>query len=65
MHKRLFRMIASPGLVLHDGRPAGLWKARKQGRKLTLETEWFGPPVDVREEGRRLAALRGAELYEA
>ena len=65
VQKRLFRMIASPGLVLHDGRPAGLWRARKQGRKLALETEWLGPPVDVREEGRRLAALRGAELYEA
>jgi hypothetical protein len=63
--KRLWRMTGSPGLVLHDGRPAGLWRARKQGRRLTLDTEWFGAPVDVREEAGRLAALRGAELYDA
>ena len=51
-------------MVLHDGRPAGLWRARKQGKKLTLETEWLGEPVDVTEEMERLAALRGA-VYEA
>ena len=65
LHKRLWRPISSPGLVLHDGRPAGFWRARKQGTRLSLEVEWLGAPVDVREEGRRLAALRGAELYEA
>ena len=64
-HKELFRPLGSPGLVLSDGRPAGLWRARKQGRKLRIETEWFGDPVDVRDEAERLAALRGAELYEA
>jgi hypothetical protein len=63
--QRLWRPLGSPGLVLHDGRPAGLWRARTQGRRLTLETEWFGAPVDVREEGARLAVLRGAELYDA
>ena len=51
-------------MVLHDGRLAGLWRARKQGRKLTIETEWLGKPVDIAEEAERLAALRGA-VYEA
>jgi hypothetical protein len=65
LRKRVWRPIGSPGVVLSDGRPAGLWRARKQGRTLRFETEWFGAPVDVREEAGRLAALRGAELYEA
>jgi hypothetical protein len=63
-HKRLWRPVGSPGLVLHEGRPAGLWRSRKQGRKLTLETEWLGEAVDIRDEAERLAALRGA-VYEA
>ena len=62
---RLWRPVGSPGLVLHEGRPAGLWRARKQGVRLALETDWFGEPVDVREEAERLAALRGAELVYA
>ena len=63
--KKLWRPVGSPGLVLHDGRPAGLWRARKQGSRLAFETEWFGEPVDIREEAERLAALRGAELVYA
>jgi Winged helix DNA-binding domain len=65
LRKRVWRPIGSPGIVLADGRPAGLWRARKQGKKLRIETEWFGAPVDVREEAERLAALRGADIYEA
>jgi hypothetical protein len=65
IRKRIWRPVGSPGLVLQDGRPAGLWRARKQqGRRLTLETNWFGEPVDVRGEIERLAALRGA-VYDA
>jgi hypothetical protein len=64
VRKRIWRPVGGPGVVLHDGRLAGLWRARKQGRKLTVETEWLGPPVDVAEEMERLAALRGA-VYEA
>jgi Winged helix DNA-binding domain len=62
VRKRIWRPVGSPGVVLHDGRPAGAWRARKQGAKLRIETEWFGDPVDVREEAERLAALRDAEL---
>jgi hypothetical protein len=64
IHKKIWRPVGSPGVVVHDGRLAGLWRARKQGRKLTVETEWLGAPVDVTEEMERLAALRGA-VYEA
>jgi hypothetical protein len=65
LHKRLWKPVGSPGLILDDGRPAGFWRARKQGRRLSVETEFLGEPVDVREEAAKLAALRGAELYEA
>jgi Winged helix DNA-binding domain len=63
--QKLWRAVGSPGLVLHDGRPAGLWRARKRGRRLAIETEWFGAPVDIHEEAEALASLRGAELYDA
>jgi hypothetical protein len=65
LRKQVWRMIGSPGLVLSDGVPAGSWRARKQGKRLRIETEWFGQEVDIREEAERLAALRGAEYYEA
>jgi hypothetical protein len=65
LHKRIWRPVGGPGVVLHDGRLAGLWRARKAGRRLTVETEWLGEEVDVRPEAERIAALRGAELYDA
>jgi Winged helix DNA-binding domain len=65
LRKQVWKMIGSPGVVLKDGLPAGTWRARKQGRKLRIETDWFGAEADVREEAGRIAALRGAELYEA
>jgi Winged helix DNA-binding domain len=61
LRRKVWRPIGSPGVVLHDGVPAGTWRARKQGRKLAFETEWFGEAVDVRAEAERLAELRGYE----
>ena len=62
VRKRLFRPIGSPGLVLSDGRPAGIWRARKRGRRLAFEVEWLGEPVDIDAEAGRLAGLRGLAL---
>lgn len=64
LRKKIWRPVGSLGVVLSDGVPAGTWRARKQGRKLAIETEWFGEPVDIGPEAERLAALRGA-VYEA
>jgi Winged helix DNA-binding domain len=64
VHKRIWRPVGSPGVVLHEGRLAGLWRARKQSRRLTIETDWLGEPVDISAEAERLASLRGA-VYEA
>jgi hypothetical protein len=64
LHKEIWRPVGSPGVVLSDGAAAGTWRARKQGRKLSFEAEWFGEPVDIGAEAERLAELRGA-VYEA
>lgn len=39
LRKRLFRPAASPGVVLQNGRVAGLWRARRRGSRTELEIE--------------------------
>jgi len=59
---RLWRAIGAPGLVLADGRPVALWRARKQGRRLAIAIEPFAGPVPregVEAEAERLAPHRG------
>lgn len=61
--KRLFRPVGSPGAVLLEGRLAGLWRPRKDRRKLKLAVEPLEPlPPDLlEEEAHRVAAARGCE----
>ena len=61
LRRRVFRPTGSPGVVLHDGELAGLWRARKKGRRLEVEVEELRPlDLDaVRREAQRLAPLRG------
>jgi hypothetical protein len=63
LRKRLFRPVASPGAVLHDGRLAGLWRAKAKGKRLELAVEPLGrlPQRAVKEEAQRVAALRGVD----
>ena len=65
LRAKVWRPIGSPGVVLSDGRPVGTWRMRKRGRRLELETEWFGAAADVGAEAERLAALRGGGVYDA
>jgi hypothetical protein len=62
LRKRFFRPVASPGALLHDGRVAGLWRAKGKGKKLELTVEPLRrlPRGAVDEEAQRVAALRGA-----
>ena len=64
--KRLFRPVASPGVVLSDGRLAGTWKARVKGKRLEVEVEKLGRVAKPGLEGEaeRIAALRGAGDFE-
>ncbi|MGH2743478.1 MAG: DNA glycosylase AlkZ-like family protein [Thermoleophilaceae bacterium] len=62
LRKRLFRPVASPGVVLKDGRLAGLWRVKAKGKKAEITVEKLGrlSRKDLKEEARRLADLRGA-----
>ena len=62
LRKRLFRPVASPGVVLEDGRLAGLWRVRAKGRKAELTVERLGAlaRAGLEEEAQRVARLRGA-----
>lgn len=59
VRKRLFPPVGRPGVVLADGRLAGLWRARKQGERLDVTVEWLGEPADVAHEAEVVARLRG------
>lgn len=63
IRKRAFRPVASPGVVLQDGRLAGLWRARARGKRLELEVEQLaGINRDALEaEADRVAGLRNAD----
>ena len=58
LRKRLFPSVGRPGVVLVDGRLAGLWRGRKQGDVLDVSVEWLGDSVDVVEEAAVIASLR-------
>lgn len=64
---QLWRATGSPGLVLADGRPAALWRARKAGRRLAVVVEGLGGPIpreEVEAEAARLAPHRGCASAE-
>lgn len=61
----LFPAIGRPNLVLHDGELVGSWKARKKGKRLEVEVTWFADAVDLEDELRPVAQLRGAEFATA
>jgi hypothetical protein len=60
--KRMWRPLGSPGMVLVDGRPTAMWRARKQGRGLAFELDPLGPfdRSALAEEAEAVAAHRGA-----
>ena len=62
LHKRLFRPLASPGVVLKDGRLAGLWRVKAKGRKAEITVEKLGRLArnDLEDEAQRVADVRGA-----
>ncbi|WP_158886695.1 winged helix DNA-binding domain-containing protein [Amycolatopsis anabasis] len=62
LRERVWRIVGNPGVVLRDGEIAGLWRPRKQGKRLTLTVEAFGE-LDANElvgEAESLAPFRGA-----
>ena len=64
LRKALFRPVASPGAVLHDGRLRGLWRVKAKGKKAEVTVDALGrlPRGPLEEEAQRVADLRGADL---
>ena len=64
LRRRLFTGIGAPGAVLHDGRLAGLWRARRNGRLLTVSVEPLASDLDPSEltaEADLVVRHRGAQ----
>src|SRR4051794_40260221 len=65
--KEVWRVVANPGVALVDGAVSCAWRARKQGRRLTVQLvrlDGWRPAHERRIVGELagVAALRGAEL---
>jgi hypothetical protein len=62
LRKRLFRPVASPGVVLRDGRLAGLWRVKARGKVAEVSVEKLGrvARAQLEPEAERIAKLRGA-----
>lgn len=63
LHRRIWRTVGNPGVVLVDGEVAGVWHPQKRGDRLTLRVEPFRDfSEDVRagieQEARILGPLR-------
>jgi hypothetical protein len=61
LRRAVWKAIGGAGVALSDGAPAALWRARKQGRRLAVAVDAFGPlrRAAVEAEAERLAPHRG------
>ncbi|GAB3441901.1 hypothetical protein GCM10027570_08570 [Streptomonospora sediminis] len=68
-HRDLWRRVGSPGAVLVDGRIAGVWNARKQGKRVDITVRPFASLSGaereaIDHEAQAIAPLRGASRTE-
>jgi hypothetical protein len=59
LRKQLFPPVGRPGVVLGDGVLTGVWRGRKKGDVLEVEVDWAGAAVDVAQDMKLVAKLRG------
>jgi hypothetical protein len=66
LRKQVWAAIGGAGIVLVDGAPAALWRARKQGKRLELTVDAFAkvPKRALRLQAERLAPHRGCTSVE-
>jgi hypothetical protein len=64
--KALWPILGAPGAVVQDGEVAGLWRAKKAGKRLALTVTPFGTvrKDDVEADAARVAQVRGAASFE-
>jgi len=65
--KVIWRVLGSPGVLLLDAEPAGVWRPRATGGRLDLTVEPFTPlpataHAALEVEAERMAAVRGLRL---
>jgi hypothetical protein len=41
LHRKLWRSVGNPGIVLADGNPVAAWRSRKSGRQMNITVEEF------------------------
>ncbi|MBP2327010.1 hypothetical protein JOF56_007395 [Kibdelosporangium banguiense] len=64
-HKDVYKKAGEPGTVLAHGKITGIWRPRKNGRKLTITISTFGSLANrdkkpLEHEAEQIAPLRGA-----
>jgi Winged helix DNA-binding domain len=61
LHRKVWAATGGAGVVLQDGEPVALWRARKKGSKLELQVDAFARVNEaaVRKEAEGLLPLRG------
>jgi hypothetical protein len=66
LRKQVWSAIGGAGIVLCDGSPAALWRARKQGKRLEVTVDAFGklPKRALHDAAERLAPHRGCTSVE-
>jgi Winged helix DNA-binding domain len=69
LHQRIWRHTGNPGVVLHNGEVAALWRQRKKGRELRLTIEPVTPLSTqdrrtIETEAEPLAEFRGCAITE-
>ena len=63
--RRIWRTTANPGVVVNEGRAAGIWTARKKKEKLEVEITLWEPAAEerrLRELAEEYGAFRKLEL---
>jgi hypothetical protein len=66
LRKRLFRPVASPGVLLVRGRLAGLWRVKAKGKTTAIRVEKLARVArrELEDEAERIAGLRGGSGFE-
>ena len=69
LHRRVWKIIGNPGVVLADGELVGLWRPKKSGKRLQVTVEVVAPVsrsvrAEIEAEAALLAPSRGCTSAE-